>query len=270
MDYKKFDSTIPAAIFERLWKIYDRIYEYNDPDYSPKHREIRRGLRLCLVRPLLHVDNVIVQAPGGNVSGQPLTSDDNGLVNMIYAYYAWRQIYKDQPRMKSYDIFLQNVEQIVYGDDCCISVSPSVQDSFTFERYAHEMRNIGVTVTNVSKIDGHYDMVPVEEFEFLKRTFKKDGNFVLGLLDKDSIGKALNFTTGQNHMFDRDGYAVSGQKDILEQTAQNILQEVALYDEPLFNRVRQHIQSKLAGLGSYLPVPSYKDYRRRVYYGTGT
>ncbi|APG77518.1 hypothetical protein 1 [Hubei picorna-like virus 76] len=261
LDFKNFDSTVPSLIMSKIYKIYNRIFEVNDPNVTEVEQIIRKSLHHCLTHPLLAcvhpTGTVALQAPGGQVSGQPATSTDNCFVHMIYLMYAWMTIFKDDP-LGNFSAFWKNVKPIVYGDDGCYAVDPSVIDRFNLISVSQIMQNIGITCTGASKQGLMQPFKEVKNFEFIKRTFVQAGPYWIGPLHPTSFFKMLNYSKGRTHHWFREPEAIDYNQEDMTNTVTSALEEACFHGERAFNLMKQHLFHKCKMYGIPLhPTLSY-------------
>uniref|UniRef100_A0AB38ZKB1 RdRp catalytic domain-containing protein n=1 Tax=Suncus murinus ribovirus 1 TaxID=3139575 RepID=A0AB38ZKB1_9VIRU len=251
-DYKNFDSTALKEIIKRIPRVYNRIYQLCDPNWKQEHDIIRENLNNALYEPLLAVpakienkQNVfILQARGGHVSGQPLTADTNSLINLINLRMCWLDTFKDNPEMQPMNVFLAYVRAIIYGDDICVAVKPDIIHLFNCEVFVNFMKKLNITVTDAAKSGTIKPFIKVENFEFLKRTFKKAGAYYVGPLSENSFHKMLDYTIGPQHFWDSEPQALQCNKIVLRSTMDSALQE-AIFHGPLFyNQIYSHLLKK--------------------------
>jgi hypothetical protein len=145
-DFKAWDATVPVEVMERLPVIYNRIYQVCDPNWHPSHDVVRLKLHSCMHRALVTYEDVILQMPGGQMTGQPQTALDNSLINWIYATYVYMKLARvNEPKKASFYYFMQNVRCSFYGDDNMISFHPEMREWFNFDTYSVECSKLGLT-----------------------------------------------------------------------------------------------------------------------------
>nr|WPR17632.1 MAG: RNA-dependent RNA polymerase [Spider picorna-like virus 7] len=244
-DYQHFDSTIPAIVLKKTVKIYNKIYQKCDKNWKPEHDNIRNNLNNALIEPLLSIPHEgktkIVQAPGGHVSGQPLTADTNCLVNLIYLYMCWLDTFKDDPPMCNFNTFLSYVEIAIYGDDVCVAVHPDVIHQYNCKTLYYFLQIIGITITDAAKTVGEpKPFIKCVNFEFLKRNFVQKGAYYFGPLKEASFEKMLGYTIGRPHYWDLCQNEFSFDFRTMISTMESALQEAVFHGCEYYEYIKNH------------------------------
>ena len=245
MDFADWDATVPKKFMQALPIIYNRIYQRTDPDWQPIHDVIRYNLHSVVHGPLLIIDDTVVQAPGGQVSGQPLTALDNSLVNCLYSYYIFRKL--APPEMQNFSSYLQNVRISVYGDDNMTTVRPSILHWFNFDTYAQECSKLNLVVTPADKSDNYQPYKDIFSMSFLKQSFVKVGPWILGLPEVSSIEKMLSFTRGtRNHKWASERDVEWYDPEIIGLTIDEALHFAFPHGQKYFRNLRDTLMSVCA------------------------
>ena len=109
VDFSEWDATVPAVFLEKCVVIYNAIYRACDVKHKDEDDVIRTTLFSHLVKPLLVYFDYVVQAPGGQVSGQPFTSLDNCLINMMYNAYIYIKLAREHcPKEATFGSWLKS------------------------------------------------------------------------------------------------------------------------------------------------------------------
>lgn len=268
LDAKAWDSSVPVCVMERLYKIYNKIYEMNDPHCTDEDQQVRQTLHSHLIRPLILYRDFVVQLPGGNISGQTLTGFDNSFVNHIYHYYVWRKLCKqfDRRYLLSLDHFHENVRCSFYGDDVVDTVSLQARDMFSPENYIREAAKFGVICTPADKGKGKIDFKRLTELEFLKRNFVKAelpngeiSKYFAGALQLKTFSKMLDLVVyTKPHDFWKEPDVVKFDYCTITGTIQVALLEACNHGRKFFNEMRSHLMSCCTDYGIKLTSwPSY-------------
>lgn len=244
-DYQNFDSTIPAVVLKKVVKIYNKIYQKCDPNWKIEDDYVRINLNNALIEPLLSVPHEgktkIVKAPGGHVSGQPLTADTNCLVNLIYLYMHWLDVFKDEPDMCNFNTFLSFVEAIIYGDDICVAIHPDVIHRFNCQTFYHFLKTMNITITDAAKTAGEpKPFINCIEFEFLKRNFVQKGAYFFGPLKEASFQKMLGYTIGDSHYWDTQPNLLNYNRRVMISTMDSALQEAVFHGPEYYEFIKNH------------------------------
>lgn len=269
-DFAQWDATVPRAIMERLPVIYNKMYRVNDPDWKQEDDNVRAGLHSSLHGPLLTYHNYVLQAPGGQVSGQPCTAIDNCLINMIYMAYIWTKLARMYaPNLAHYTAFTKHVRYAVYGDDNITSVDETVIGWFNYETFSQAAKQyLNLDVTSAAKDDSATPWKPISELTFLKRSFRQEGKWWVGPLDDSSFSKMLNWTkVNVLHNPDADLHKIKFDPEIIGLTVECALEEACLKDQKFFEFIRDHLVKRCREYGIPMPrIHSRMDYFRKVFH----
>lgn len=261
VDFKDWDSTIPRKVMEKLVRIYNKIYGAccQKPEDLDKDNRIREALHSVLHGPLLTYMQKVVQAPGGQVSGQPATTIDNCLVACILAFYIWMVLAPQE--MKNFEAFMKHVRLASYGDDQACSVKPEALKFYNMQSFCKIAgEHFGMTATPASKEDESRDFKPITEIEFLKRNFIKVGPIYYGKIQPSVIDKMLNWThTHRRHHYYKEPTKVHFDIATIEASIDSLLYEVCLYEPEDWDKLVNHLAACLGRLGSKKLLPTQTD-----------
>jgi hypothetical protein len=175
-DFSGFDK---AQVPQITWSILDRINEwYGD---SAENQRVRRVLWYEVLHSR-HIGgdgftaDVIYQWHKSLPSGHPLTSFINSFYNLTIIACCWYDHASVLYPNNMWEIYRLHVQPQVYGDDNLIAVSDTLARSrFPFDQIAltNYMKNVGMTYTNEKKDGDIFSYRPIEDVEFLKRSFNK-------------------------------------------------------------------------------------------------
>lgn len=259
-DFKNWDATVPRVFMEQLPRIYNRIYATCDPNWTAEDDVIRTSLHSVLHGPLVLYHEYILRMAGGQMSGQPQTALDNSLINFIYAYYVWVKLARvHAPELANFTDFQQRVACSFYGDDNMFTFDPSIRSWFHFDSYAAECAKLGLTVTPANKTDDWKPYKRLEEMTFLKRSFVRmeDSPYFFGCLEKNSIQRMLDWTTGPSHYFRREDDEWYIDRTIVSQIVDGILVESAFHGRHFFENIRAHLRDRVRDCNLPLQTPVY-------------
>lgn len=267
LDTKNWDSTVPVCVMEQLYRVWNRIYEINDPNCTEEHQQIRKALHAHLVKPLVLLYDFVVQLPGGNISGQTMTAIDNSIVNHIYHYYAWRQIMARHGRRRDMTLesFHTHVASAFYGDDAVNAVDYHYVKLFSPQAYVEECAKFGVKCTPADKTT-EPRVKHILELEFLKRNFVRatlpngdPGPFFCGALQMDSFRKMLDYTVcSRGHDFWKERNVIKFDPETLGQVIACALIEATNYGRHFYDKLSQHLRERCREYGVVVTHwPSY-------------
>lgn len=259
-DFKDWDATIPRAVMERLHKIYNAIYSACplDPNSLEEDNKIRKHLHSVLWGPLLTLGQYVVQAPGGQVSGQPATTIDNCFVGLIIMAYAWMKLAPEH--LANFKDFMDNVQIAVYGDDQVVTVKPECLDFYNLESVKQIIgEQIGMEITSAAKDGKIIKFKNLEDMEFLKRNFLKIGPYYYGKLQESAFDKMLNWThTYRKHHYFRSPDTVHYEPQTIAESIKSMLFELCIYPPDIYEGISNHCWEVLQKLGINAHVPSQK------------
>jgi hypothetical protein len=260
-DFAKWDATVPLELMERLPRIYNKIFQRCDPNWKAEDDVVRHTLHSCMHRALVLFRNVILQMPGGQMTGQPQTALDNSLINWIYAFYVWMKLARvHAPKLACFYQFQKQVRCSFYGDDNVITMNPAIRHWFNFVTYAAECKLLGLTVTPANKGEVIHPHQPLAQLSFLKRDFAhmEGSDLWFGALSKNSLQRMLDWTTGKPHRFWLDQNAVAYDSTLIGDITVNLLLECAPHGRKFFDMVRAWVISRAEVWNFELPyLPDY-------------
>jgi hypothetical protein len=268
MDFKDWDATVPLVFMQQLPVIYNRIYQVNDADWKLEDDIIRNNIHSVVHGPLLLIDDVVVQAPGGQVSGQPLTALDNCFVNCLYSYYIWCKL---APRkLANFSSYIEKVAISVYGDDNITTVAPDCLSFFNFTSYAAECVKLGLSVTDANKTGEVVDFQPLESLSFLKQGFTRASGHIIGLPEKSSIHKMLSYCHNpRNHKWANERDVVRFRSDSIDGVVKDALIFAAPHGKEYFEELKLKLLKCSRDFSVNVPEwPTYNSVIRDVYLGT--
>ncbi|APG76865.1 hypothetical protein 1 [Beihai sipunculid worm virus 5] len=245
-DMKNYDAHIPLCFFERLHRVYNRIYQENDPNWDKDDDIIREGILLHLCRPLLIVGEKVLMCPGGNVSGQPATAIDNCIFNIVYYFYTWMRLAQEHdPGKASFHDFRHYVSFAVYGDDNVCTVHPDVRDWFNFATYKAILETeLNQEITAADKTETVIPLRPLHQLTFLKRGFKRVGPYVVGPLEDNCFAKMLQFTTMPRRHRWTENESIRFDPTTIRESMRSIILESSLKGKKFFEWIKQHLRKQ--------------------------
>jgi len=245
VDFSQWDSTVPSVFMKKCAPIYNRIYQLNDPNWKPEDDHIRTHLLSCVDKPLITYYDYVVQCPGGQVSGQPFTSLDNCIINMLYNAYVFIKLARVHcPRKATYKAWLENVRMSCYGDDLLTTVSLDCLPWFNFRTFCDETKLLNLKATPPTKVTGEMiEHKHILEMTFLKRTFEKHGAYYLGGLLDECFSKMLDWTTlKKKHYIWQDKDTIRFDSNTIQSTVDSALKEGAIRGSEFYNRLVSHFR----------------------------
>lgn len=254
VDAKNFDSSVPYTVMSKVPRVWNKIYQLNDPTWKEQDDIVRETLHAYAERPLVLYRDFVVRFPGGNPSGQSLTGTDNSIIHFIYDYYIWLRLCQRFQRTEWMNMqsFLRHVASSFYGDDGMTTVSAEARSLFTPNNYIIEAGKFGVVCTPADKKEGKPKMKPLCELEFLKRNFAKaelpngeESKYWCGRLQEESFSKMLDLVQcTKPHDYWRDRGVVRFNICTIVGTIDMALIEAANYGRDYWGRLRKHLLTR--------------------------
>jgi hypothetical protein len=269
-DYKNWDATIPRAFMAKVVDVWNKIYAECDPNCTEEDQQIRRGIYAHLDGPLLLYHDMVVMAPGGQVSGQPGTAVDNSIVNMMYYFYVWMKLAtKFDPARANYEAFKENVSYAVYGDDNLCTIMKGVQTWFNFENFKLEAEKLNLTITPADKTKTTFGLIALKDMTFLKRSFAMMNGAIVGQLSLDSFSRMLSLCrVSKRHVYVRG--KIEFDRTTIGCVVLSALEEACLYGPAFYERVKRHLIERGRQYNIQLPaLPVWISQFHRVYFSGG-
>nr|ULF99687.1 MAG: putative polyprotein [Picornavirales sp.] len=191
MDYKNFDQRLLSQFMEAAAEIITETIHLREQ--NNEYRNARYTYFEEVIRTVLVANKTVFLTSHGNKSGNPLTTELNCIVNLLYSWFVFRRT----TGMKSLKEYQQHVVDLNFGDDKILSVSDEVIDRFNFLSYQKEMLALNQIVTPGSKGDEVAACTRnIHEISFLKRHFvEMSAGIWIAPLEKASIESVFNYSS---------------------------------------------------------------------------
>lgn len=192
-DFGNYDGSLTQ---ELLWTCLEIINDWYGKDQVEANK-VRTVLweELCNSRVL--VGDELIQQTHSQPSGNPLTVIINSMCNQLLM----RCAYLDCKRLQGLGVncdFSDKVALVVYGDDNCLNISPSVIEWFNQHKISEALGRVGMTYTDESKSGVAPEYRPLSEISFLKRSFRQGTNgWRIAPLELSVIREMSNWTRGK-------------------------------------------------------------------------
>lgn len=194
-DFGKFDQEhlrIFLLLFNRFCMlIVEKYLDYTPEDKSMVFRLINDGIFAAIL-----LRNDLYLFPKGFVSGHIMTIFINCFITSMYIRLAWFTMCFARWRQTGKPVLAFRLSNFLkdYGDDNFVGTN---DPDFTFRMIRDALAIYGLEYTSANKEKSEVDFFPLEEIQFLKRTFKEDvidgHRVVLCPIEEDSIWKSLAF-----------------------------------------------------------------------------
>lgn len=207
VDFKGWDSTVPRSLMKIPVRIYEKIYQALDANWSEKDARTRATLMSYVHTPWMLDGSKVVLPPSGEPSGEPGTAIDNSLMNWVLFMYAFEVLkrrysgvnVKQMALNMSFESF---VRLAVYGDDAMLAPGPEVIDWYNYANISKVIRECtGMVVTPGNKDESDTSAKLVSKMTFLKRGFAycRELCRIVMPLELASLKKCLSFVSGPHH-----------------------------------------------------------------------
>jgi len=213
-DYSAFDGSELPSIHDSILSIVNRFYD----DGNDLIREV---LWLELTNSRHVYKNVVTEWCSGLPSGHGCTIMVNCLYNMFAFRLSWMNAGLDLNQ------FSDLCELQVCGDDNIFSVHPSVSSIFNEMSLSGLMAKIGLKYTTEIKETALYPFRDISEVEFLKRSFRWDGD-VSRFIAPLRLSVVLEIPNWTKKTKDRDSISVSNINECSR--------ELSLHSRSIFQR----------------------------------
>nr|UZO29911.1 MAG: RNA-dependent RNA polymerase [Harg calici-like virus] len=272
-DYTGFDSSHPEEFLKRYHKIYNRIYQETDPNWCKEDDEMRRKLHEQENRPLVLVDDLIIQCPGGLMSGGEDTGGKNNIAGNLNMRYAWKILALEycQEKMYKYD---QYTTDATFGDDLIKTIHPDVLSWYNPQNIQRVLNDIGFTITSADK-ETELQIQHLNELTFLKRSFEHievsingvKQKFLVGALEDNCFLKMLNWCKASKRYKYRRGQGIHYDPSTIGLSALTCLSEASLKGKEVFDRTRQHLIKCSVTYSMVLPkLPTFEQAFYETYF----
>jgi hypothetical protein len=165
-DYKGFDTCERPEVLWEILELINRWYGHDHPDNLT-----RKQLWAEIINSRHVFGNEVYEWATGMPSGNPLTS----IINTMYNNITFRIAF--QFAGFKADEFNENVALVCLGDDNLFSTSPSYRDVFNEVNMPEFMEPCGMVYTTELKEKATERFRPIQQVEFLKRSFRYDDSF---------------------------------------------------------------------------------------------
>lgn len=257
-DTKNWDAHLNTYFMDSLYRIYARLYERFDPSCKDSHSKIRWGIYKHIQNPIVAIRKMMVMFPGGQISGQPGTTIDNSIINIMYSFYCYIRILgKNKPIAD----FFRNVRPCSFGDDKITVVAPKMKDVFTLTECARIMEeDLSIELTDANKSKELRNYYPLRTMNFLKRETINVNSIRMGRCIPKVFDKMLNWMHSRSkHVFCETPGRFGNDVDVVEATAESYLNEIWMYGKKEYEWAREHCKDVVANMGSSYHFPTFQE-----------
>jgi hypothetical protein len=263
-DMENWDGCVPLEFLQQIPKIYNIIYKLTDPLWTPQDDVARHALHKPVQGATVIVRDRVYKLDHAMASGYPGTAIDNSFINWMLFYCCWKRIVGSKdPCRGDFATFMRDTCLSVYGDDNLITIADPLLDIFHFNSFKEEARKFGFRVTDAAKtgkeVPNHQ---PLNELEFLKRTFKEDPIGYLPPLSLPSILKSLEWINGpQSYDLKRTYpyFRTITDKALVEQNLIATWPELAVHGKKIYDDAVDYIIRAARGTDIMINPPTFKE-----------
>jgi hypothetical protein len=214
-DYSSFDTKQTNLLLRMAWKLLILIAMATG-NYTTEEIEAMYAIVSEVTIPIAVVNDVLVQLVGGGMSGQPLTTIINSIVNwilIVYCIFSILGVDVDPEEEASF---------VVLGDDNVISPK---DDRLTHVAFQEVLAKIGCKYTlDIKDSTEVVERVPLGVATFCKRGFIRRPEGFAAPLEEKSIVKSLYFTQDKKR-----------ERAIQELNISSALFEWSMHGEEIYN-----------------------------------
>lgn len=229
-DYQNWDQHLHPELVYQVARIINKWY--GDDDNS-ENGLVRRVLILDLIHTTLIVKDRLFIKSTGQCSGCAITAELNCIVHELLMYYVWIKLHQDHNLTTDIEEFRQQVAMALYGDDILLAVdNPRIK--FNGLTIKPIMEKLGMGITPGNKLSTEFKVKKPSELEFLKRSFREEGNHVKAPLRTEVINNIYQWI----HKSDNN----------IEATRTNCeaaLQESYMHSREYFNKLLNELNSRI-------------------------
>lgn len=180
-DFSGWDGSLTAQMIEGIFDVLN-ILKFGKREGDMVCKMIQRELSNSI-----HVlSNRVVEWDHSLASGICGTAHMNSIAQLIgWAYVCYKA-----------DIDINKMEIETFGDDNIVGCDASITQEH-LDAMTTNFKDLGLDLTDGKK-SGRIRLTPVDDLEFLKRSFSKVNGRVLGALDKDVIREMTLYVRGSD------------------------------------------------------------------------
>jgi hypothetical protein len=182
-DFSNYDGSQNVYIMRGLCDVINKLY-------GDEFSLVRETIIEELINPNLIVREGVYALSGINTSGNAITVQLNGLVNMVLMRYAYLLL-KHRKTGSLYNDFTDHVYMVQFGDDNVLNISDEVIEWFNQATITEALDTIGITYTDEAKTGVLVKSRTLDEVKFLKRQFRKTGLTYTAPLESDVINEMM-------------------------------------------------------------------------------
>ena len=194
-DFENYDKHLHAELMQTVFNIITKVIQIVAPDDWDTARQMlaKESIETYVVD-----FDTVYKTKRGNKSGEFLTTIVNCIANDILSFYTWIK----STGIDSIDEFRKNVSIVSFGDDKIEGVSDTYKDQYNYLVSKKFLTAIGHKITPGSKDGKESAFMPIDQLQFIKRTFKELNGVIVAPLLERSLESPFVWTTVLDHEFD--------------------------------------------------------------------
>jgi hypothetical protein len=259
-DMENWDGSVPMPFLQAMPIIFNEIARQTDKDWKPEHDTIRSAIHKNVEGALIIIRNKVARLTHSLASGFPGTAVENSLINWMLFFCCWMRLAKQHaPELANFTSFMKLVCLGVFGDDNIATVADVAGKWFNFNTFKTTAAEFGFKVTDAAKTGKEVpDLQPLEELEFLKRSFRKSGPYWLPALDQASINKQLTWVAGNGRYTYRGTWPITDNVAVFEDSLRDLWPELAMHGKEYYEDMVRTILRASFGSNCDISPPTYE------------
>lgn len=250
-DQEKFDRSVTA---DELSPIYNFLIKMgSEVGYTEEDITIMKSLVTCVIYPIIEFDTDLVSFYTLHGSGGFVTAQINSAVNsvrhrmMYYNPHFRSKLPSDLCSLVTKSLFRDFVTLRTYGDDSLPAVHEKLISYYNLQTFADYMSTQGVNVTNAQKVGKLIECIPLQECDYLKRSFRFD-------VERDVWTAPLNEASILKRLFVMDPSKVLTHEEQCGEALSSSLRDYFEYGRDVFDdrRIKLMKVASECGLINYV------------------
>nr|WPR16414.1 MAG: non-structural polyprotein [Avian associated calicivirus 6] len=259
-DAKNWDGTVPKHAISSSLRVWNRIYQETDPNWTEEDDVVRTTLHAAVEGSEVILLDKVLKLEGCMTSGFPATALTNSLINWALFYCVWRRLALiHQPEIASFERFMDNIALGVYGDDNICTISAEVQSWFNFNSFRVVAAEFGFNITDSQKTGEKMpDVQHLSELDFLKNGFRFEQGLVFPSIADSSIEKQLQWHRSSGSYVYEGYFRELPDSDEFVDTLVNLWPRLSLSGKENYQRWTKIIRGASRGSGLEIYIPTFR------------
>jgi hypothetical protein len=245
-DYGSWDTALHPEFFRAFARCCNKWYGVEDDSDEGR---VRLVLMHEVVFTYIIAGKRLLLKTTGNCSGCAVTAELNSFIGDLMMMYFWFCL---APKDLDVDFYLNNVSLAIYGDDVVKAVSREAK-FFNGNAIKPLTEELGMKLTDGSKGQGEFVFKDISDITFLKRGFKKDGDYWRAPLERVIVENIPQWVHSSDDIFTAS-----------EVNCETALREAAQYGREYYEELQVSLNKRISNLnminGEVLMKPRCNDY----------